>query len=170
MKTPFLILVALAATVSSCSKHTVPASAEKSNPVAPAVIPSAPCIVYKTKADYSKNVPVGLSDDKTRITSFPAVYDLKRNGKFTYPTALVSGYLLDNRGIGPDAAFLKVTYEEYSSTDQAPQASDLFGEILDADPILEMYRCGNIGDYTDPVGQLDELIRDRKLGNCVRLK
>ncbi|HTX87790.1 MAG TPA: hypothetical protein VMC08_02285 [Bacteroidales bacterium] len=170
MKTPFLLIVASLFLSVSCSKHTVPSSAGKETTPGAVNIPSAPCIVYKTKKDYSKYVPVGLSEDKSRITSFPGVLDLKRDGKFTYPTPLVSGYLLDNRGIGPDVAFLEITYEEYNSSDQSPQASDLFGKLLEKDPLLEMYRCGNVGDYTDIVGQLNEIIRSGKLGNCIRLK
>jgi hypothetical protein len=113
---------------------------------------------------------VALSDDKKRITSFPGVLDLKRNGQFTYPSQLIDGWLLDNRGIGPDVAFLKITYEEYNSNDQTPQAEDLFGKILDADPLLQMYNCGNLSNYSDPVRQINDMIRTGKLGNCIKLK
>jgi len=154
----------------SCSKSTVPASESPSSHSTAVTVPSPPCIVYKTRADYSKYVPVILSQDKSFITSFPGVLDVVRDGKFTYPTPLADGYLLDNRGIGPDVAFLNITYEQYNRNDEVPLASDLFQRILDKDPVLEMYQCGNRGDYTDPEKELNNLIRSGNLKSCQRLK
>jgi len=169
MRSVFYVILATCILVISCSKKTAPVSGEQKSATIQA-IPSAPCIIYKTKKDYAKYVPVALSDDKSHISSFPGVLDLKRNNQYTYPTQLIDGYLLDNRGIGPDVAFLKITYEEYYNYDQVPLATDLFGRILETDPLLEMYRCGNMGDYIDPVRQLNEKIRSGKLGDCIRLK
>src|SRR5580693_4313855 len=67
--------------------------------------PSA--VIYKTKGDYSKNVPVTLSDDKSKIVSYPAVQDIYYKGALAYPTPLAKGYWLDNRGINVNSAFLK---------------------------------------------------------------
>ena len=44
---------------------------------------SPPVIVYKTRNDYFDKVPVILSEDKTRIVSFPDPLDLKINGNFS---------------------------------------------------------------------------------------
>ena len=73
----------------------------------------APTIVYKTKRNYSGNVPVMLNATKDTIISYPAKEDLKPNGTWAYPSLLHKDYLLDNRGIGPNVAFLKYSYEEY---------------------------------------------------------
>ena len=81
------------------------------------------CTIYKTKGDYSRYVPVELTDDKTRISSFPDVKDVYLDGKLAMPTALTGGYLLDNRGIGPNVAFLSITYEEYSRIEEDPDLS-----------------------------------------------
>ncbi len=169
MKYLFYLILAISLLGTACSPKKAPVASDQRTSLN-TTIPSAPCIVYKTKADYSTDVPVGLSQDKSHITSFPAVLDLKRNNQYTYPTPLANGYLLDNRGIGPDVAFLKISYEEYYNYDQVPQASDLFSKILETDPLVEMYRCGNVGDYTDIVRQLNEIIRSGKLSNCIRLK
>src|SRR5436309_2146351 len=80
----------------------------------PQYIPGPHAMVYKTKANYSKLVPVDMSDDKTQIASYPAPTDVVSGSGYATPTQLHSGYLLDNRGIGKNAAFLKLTYEEYA--------------------------------------------------------
>ena len=64
-----------------------------------------PTTLYKTKADYNNKVPVTLSEDKTKIVSYPSPKDVFYNGNFAYPTPLAQGYLLDNRGIGKNVAY-----------------------------------------------------------------
>lgn len=155
----------------SCSKKSTPASGPQSASGALNVsVPSAPCIVYKTKADYSKNLPVILSADKSRIASFPDVSDIRRQGEQVYPTMLEGGFLLDNRGISPDVVFLSLTYDEYGSREKTPLAADLMPLILDRDPITEMYRCGNRSDYGDMVTELNKLIQSGQLSKCQRIK
>ena len=105
------------------------------------------CIVYKTKADYSQLVPVILSFDKSKVVSYPDVKDIYYNGKLAYPTQLIDGYLLDNRGIGSEVAFLKLNYEEYSRLIVTPHAEDLLKMIIDKDPLTEMYECGHIHTF-----------------------
>ena len=111
------ILVGLV--VSSCA-HRI------SQPKTTAAIPGPHCIVYKTRADYSKLVPVILSADKSKIVSYPDVKDINNNGNFPYPSPLKKGYLLDNRGIGPDVAFIRLTYEEFARLKATPPAADLY--------------------------------------------
>ena len=52
--------------------------------------------VYKTKADYSHQVPVIMDEARTRILSYPAPGDLKMGNGLRLPTVLNKGYLLDN--------------------------------------------------------------------------
>ena len=66
-----------------------------------------PVLVYKTKANYNNLVPVILSDGKTEIVSYPHPKDLIKGSRFPLPFILNDGYLLDNRGIGKNVAFLK---------------------------------------------------------------
>ncbi|MEI6455763.1 MAG: hypothetical protein WCO93_05700, partial [bacterium] len=102
-------------------------------------LPGPKCIVYKTKKDYSLLVPVILSKERTFIVSYPDVADIRTSDGFTLPTSLTGGYLLDNRGIGPDVAFLSFTYESYAAMPRTPAAAELFGKIIDKDPLLEIY-------------------------------
>jgi hypothetical protein len=132
-------------------------------------MPSPPVIIYKTKNDYNNKVPVILSDDKTRVVSFPDPVDLRINGEFVYPAKLNEGFLLDNRGINQHAAFLKFSYEEYCSMDNKPTAERLFGYLLDSNPFIEMYQCGNRGDYHDMISDINTLITTGKMKDCRNL-
>lgn len=132
-------------------------------------VASPPVIVYKTKKDYSRNVPVILSEDKLKIVSFPAHNDIKKDNDFVYPTKLNNGYLLDNRGITQHAAFLKFTYEDYYNMDNIPDASLLMNYILDKEPFTEIYQCGRRGDYKNPEEELNQKIETGKLKDCKNL-
>lgn len=114
--------------------------------------------VYKTKADYSHRVPVLMDETRTRILSYPAPGDLRMGDGLRLPTLLDKGYLLDNKGIGPNVAFLTYTYEEYSRLATAPPMDDLMSHILDKYPLLEIHACGRRIDYKDIVTELNEKI------------
>jgi hypothetical protein len=129
-----------------------------------------PTIIYKTKKDYSKNVPVMLSSDKSRIVSYPAVSDIGANGNYTYPDILIKNYLLDNRGIGPDVAFLSLTYEEYGRLKEIPPLAELYKMIIDKDPLTEMYNCGNRQQYAKGVEDFNKIIKSGSLQNCRKLR
>jgi hypothetical protein len=129
-----------------------------------------PTIVYKTRGDYYKNVAVTLSDDKSKIVSYPHPSDLKKNGNFALPDILEKNYLLDNRGIGPNTAFLSITYEEFALMSEVPPVQELYNKIIDKDPFTEMYNCGNRYQYKNPVDDFNRLIKDGKLKNCRKLK
>jgi len=101
----------------------------------------APVIIYKTKSDYYNNVPVIMNDNKTDIVSYPDIKDLFYNGQLAYPTKLKNGYLLDNRGIGKNVAFLKYTYEEFSILAETPSKEILLNSIIDKNPLIEIYIC-----------------------------
>ena len=47
-----------------------------------------PIIIYKTKSDYSQNVAVTLSDDKSKIISYPHPTDVFYKKKLAYPINL----------------------------------------------------------------------------------
>src|SRR5207248_199510 len=115
---------------------------------APAVDYSPPpAIVYMTRGDYSDKVPVMMSEDRKTILSFPDLADLRRDSLKSLPVQLVNGYLLDNRGIGPQVAFLRLNYDEYAGLKQPPTPDQLISNLLDTDPIVEMYNCGNRNAY-----------------------
>ena len=120
-------------------------------------------LVYKTREDYNNRVPVILSADKSEIVSYPDPKDLKSSERYSLPSKLSGGYLLDNRGIGVNVAFLSLTYQEYAGLNQAPSVKELYNLILDKDPLTELYDCGTRNTFKDPVKQIDRLIRSNKL-------
>jgi len=122
-----------------------------------------PVLVYKTKANYNNLVPVILSEDKTKIVSYPHPQDLLKGSRFPLPFILNDGYLLDNRGIGKNVAFLNMTYEEYSKLGNVPSIEELYDIILDKDPLTELCDCGVRTAFTDETKQLDILIDNKKL-------
>ena len=128
-----------------------------------------PTIIYSTKGDYNNLVPVILSDDKSKITSFPHPSDIYYKGKLAYRTQLDEGYLLDNRGISKNVAFLSFTYDEYSKLDKVPSIDSLFALIVFKDPLVDMYNCGNRHQYKDEVGDLNSLIINGHLEQCKKV-
>ncbi|MEI6577230.1 MAG: hypothetical protein WCO63_13720 [Bacteroidota bacterium] len=139
----------------SCSKKTHSAnespkvSQSKSGP---------PVIIYKTTKDFSQYIPVILSEDKKTITSFPDVKDVFYKGVLAYPSPLKQGYWLDNRGIGPQVAFLDYTYKIYANFKTTPPVEELQKHILDKAPLTEMYHCGVRGDFSDLIQELNKVI------------
>ena len=142
---------------SSCAHKNVP---QKTQLVQPKFDASPAVIIYKTKKDYSRYVAVTLSADKSTIVNYPAPSDV--NPERSVPVALADGYWLDNRGIGTDAAFLNITYEEYAQLRSPLSADQLFARIQDKDPIVSMYNCGSAYSYTDKEKQLNEVIKSGK--------
>jgi len=135
-----------------------------------AKVPGPPCIIYKTRNDYFTLVPVIMTDDKSAIASYPDIRDIYYNHGFSYPTVLTGGYLLDNRGIGPNVGFLSYTYESYSRLPKTPNSNELFKLIVDKEPLLEMYQCGSKNQYTDLVKTLNDIILKGELSQLNRLK
>jgi len=117
--------------------------AENAQPNAGVGIPGPKVIIYKTTKDYSKQVPVTLSDDKMSIASYPDIKDVYFNGALAYPTQLNDGFLLDNRGISANVAFLSLTYQEYSKLPATPAPDELMKLIIDKQPLSLMYNCGS---------------------------
>ncbi len=128
-------------------------------------------IIYKTVKEYSNNVPIILTNDKNQIMSYPHPTDLSFGENLTLPTQLHKGYLLDNRGIQKNVAFLKFTYEEYSKFKDVPTLQELMRSIIDKDPLTELWDCGKKTNYTDLQVQLNEWIDKNLLSvNCKRIK
>jgi len=134
------------------------------------LIPGPKVIIYQTKKDYSKFVPVILSDDKKTIESYPDIRDVYYDGKLAYPTQLHDGYLLDNRGISLNVAFINLTYEEYSTLPETPRLQQLLNMITDADPIVVMYNCGSRSSYKDIVKELNARIDAGDFSTFIKVK
>jgi hypothetical protein len=154
----------------SCSHHVSPSGSVAGSKKGTIFVTSPPTIIYRTHSDYSMYVPVILSEDKSRIVSYPDIKDIYYNGKLSFPTLLAGGFLLDNRGIGLQVAFLSYTYEEYSRLSSTPHATDLMNMLLDKDPLTEMYQCGQRSQYNDIEQDLNNLITSGKLNTCKKLK
>jgi hypothetical protein len=135
----FLSIILTMAFISSCCLTKKTGNVNDSHQVS---IPGPKLIIYQTKNDYSKLVPVILSDDKKTLVSYPDIKDIYYNGNLAYPTQLHNGYLLDNRGIDQNVAFIKLTYEEYAKLAKTPTPDQLMEMIVDKDPLSKMYSCG----------------------------
>lgn len=129
-----------------------------------------PATVYKTKADYSKNVPVTMNEAKTEIVAYPSPKDVYYKGALAYPTVLKKGYLLDNRGIGLNTVFLKYTYDEYAKLQNAPTLKEMSESIIDKDPFVEIYNLGDRSRFKNEVEEINELIRKGGLKKFKRIK
>jgi hypothetical protein len=127
----------------------------------------APLIIYKTKADYSNNIPVTLNETKDRIVSYPSIKDVIKVGKLARPDKLKNGYLLDNFGIGPNTVFTSYTFEDYSKLAEVPSIQEIMNRIIDYKPIIEMYTCGNRIDFKN-IKQINRIIKNR-LKDCTKI-
>lgn len=125
-------------------------------------------IVYKTTKDYSHNVAVTLSADSKRIVSYPAPSDVTAS---SVPIKLEGGYWLDRRGLSKYTAYLSYTNDEYSSLQKTPSVEELEEKIIDYNPIIEMWDCGNeyeIGS-ADLLDSLNKIVLSEFKG-CKRIK
>jgi hypothetical protein len=79
---------------------------------------------------------------------------------------LAEGYLLDNRGIDNNVAFLGMTYDEYSMLEQVPSPDSLLKLVIDSNPLTELYNCGNRYVFKNDTADMNQLIRDGGLERC----
>ena len=121
-------------------------------------VPGPKVIIYQTVKDYSNLVPITLSDDGKSIISYPDVKDVYYNGTLAYPTQLNKGFLLDNRGINQNVAFLNLTYEAYSKLPVTPSPDELMKMVIDSKPVKTMYSCGVRSTYKDIEKELNSKI------------
>lgn len=126
----------------------------------------APVIIYKTSGDFFDHVPVMLSADGNTLSSYPGIQDVSSGGTLALPTLLADGWLLDNRGINLQVAFLDYTYEEYSRLKTTPAPEEIMQHIIAKDVILEMYSCKCSRD----TGIINDMIRRGNFGSCKRIK
>lgn len=167
--------MSIALALCSCrSKGELPASVESVEPtvdIAPArstgkVAVSSPRVfVYKLKdeADYDR-VPVMLNASGSAIVSYPAPSDLRTGDGYCLPTRLADGYLLDNRGIGPNVAFLDYTYAQYAALPATPTVGELMQHIVSRKPLAWGDYCGRRADYSDIVAELNAKIKNGEIG------
>lgn len=163
----FSTILLFGAMISSCCSAK---KAENTSNDLKASSPGPKVIIYQTTKDYSMLVPIVLSDDKSTIVSYPDIKDVYFKGVLAYPTQLHKGFLLDNRGISKNSAFLKLTYEEYSKLDKTPYADQLMKMIIDKDPITLMYSCGTQSSYQDIEQDLNKKIDAGDFSSFIRIK
>lgn len=140
------------------------------DPPAKAAHRGQPTLIYKTRRDYRHLVPVLLSPDKTTIIAYPGPTDIYYDGKLALPVQLRQGYLLDNRGIGPNVAFLDITYRDYAKRTDVPALEELTRHLLDKDPLTVLYDCGPRTKYTNVVSALNRVIKTNRLRTFKKLK
>jgi len=163
-------LIAVVALAACCGRKNE-AGGSGGTAVATTLGATAHALVYRTTADHTDRVPVLLSEDRSTIVSYPHPKDVRVADGYPLPTALANGYLLDNRGIGLNVAFLRYTYAEYAALHDAPPVAELEAAILERDPLVELCDCGPRNTYTDLVKELRTMIASRALDTrCKRLK
>ena len=164
MKNLSLILIAFTVLGSNTACKTQKETTMKSDELQLPLQAEAPIIIYKTKGDYVHLVPIQLSEDKTKITSYPHPRDVIGAGnELMEPIVLESGYLLDRRGITVHSAFLDITYQEFAKLAKAPAMDEMLRGIKEKDPMQEIFYCGKYRDFQNLVKDLNRIIREEKL-------
>lgn len=118
---------------------------------------TGPVVIYKTKKDYFDKISIRLSDDKSKVLSFPGVSNTANH----YPLELANGYL-QKRMTGN--AFLSITIKEYGLLKSEPTTEKLLQMVIDNDPFTEYYECCDLCIY-DTAG-INKLIKENNLSNC----
>jgi hypothetical protein len=120
-----------------------------------------PIVIYKMKRDYSRNVPVLLSDDKSEIVSYPHPMDLiGMTSKEVMPIRLHGGYFLDRRGINKNVAFLNISYNNYRKLRRPLSISEIEKLLLDRNPLTDFLSCPDI-TYSRKIVQDINLLIDK---------
>jgi len=89
--------------------------------------------IYKTKKDYSKNVPVRLSPDKTKIMAVPG------NLNPRWPVLLIDSFYLGG-SMGPNTGYVSLSIEDYNKLKIKPSNDSLYKLLIDKDPFIEFYQ------------------------------
>jgi hypothetical protein len=134
-----------------------------------AAIPGPPVIIYKTKSNFNNLVPVMLNKEKTEVVGYPAPSDIRLSGERNEPVELEQGFLFDRRGIGPNSAFLEMTFDEYAGLSRALTPEELIESVIEPDPFVVMYRC-DIRNDENVIEELNDLIRKFNFDRCKQLK
>lgn len=122
-----------------------------------------PLMVYRTKQDLHDKVPVGLSEDRQHILSYPQPKDLLLDGKLRLPTKLAKNHWLDNKGVSLNTGFLRMTYAEYAALQEAPPLAEMEAMLMDRDPLESLCDCGLRGTMADPVKEINGLLKKNLL-------
>lgn len=141
--------------------------------IAPAqrAMPGPHVLVYTTKKNYSKQVPVILSADRKTITSYPDPTDIKNGGKKIRPVQLHKGYWLSPAGVGTHTAFLALTYDAYAALPQPPAVEEMYKGIKDKQPVAAVYDCGPKSHYKHVTAEINHLIdADSLTKKCTIMK
>ncbi|NQT76620.1 MAG: hypothetical protein HQ565_02825 [Bacteroidetes bacterium] len=171
MKNLLLLFVAVSVTILISCNHSAKNTQKATPEVSQSIAVTGPnAIIYKTKADYYQLVPVIMNEEKTEIVSYPAPRDLRYKGRPANPDRLAEDFLLDNRGINENVAFLSITYEEYMNMIKTPAVEELKKLIIDTDPLTIMYNCGKRQSYKNEIDELNKLIIEGDFGNFQQLK
>ena len=170
MKRIILLTLLITTGLISCNNKIIMKNKKEKNKIMSDNYPGPHAIIYKTKKDYYNLVPIIMSDDKTEIISYPGIKDIYYKGKLALPTRLDKGFLLDNRGINKNVAFTKYTYQQYAELSKTPKIEELSKNIIDKNPIIEIYDCGLKNKYTNIVEELNEIINENKLNTLKNLR
>lgn len=120
--------------------------------------------IYKTNGDYADRVPVTLNSQRNVLVSFPAPSDVRGAA----PVALADGFLLDRRGVGPNTAFTRWTYEEYSKMETVPSPAEIMDNLIPGAAVTEIYEMPFAVGTTDAAVRCDSLIK-AGLPGCVKI-
>lgn len=84
-------------------------------------------LVYRTNVLCPDKVVISLNPSRTAVQSFPAPTDVSAASA---PLSLGHGWWLDRRGMGPNPAFIDMTYEQYAALKAAPSPAELMNMVL----------------------------------------
>lgn len=116
----------LALLLMSCSSHKIETAPLVLNQDLPTPTPLPRAQIYRMSGNATAaNVPVQVNAEG-KIVSFPAPSDLVGQE----PIALKDGWLLDQRGIGPNTRFISYTYSEYAKLAAPPSIDQLQAAII----------------------------------------
>jgi hypothetical protein len=129
-------------------------------------------IIYKTRKDYFNYVPVILSPDKKRITSYPDPEQLKNSGFGYHPFKLNDNYLEDIHGLlNEHVAFLGISLDDYVKLKELPSDSTLMSWIIDKDPLTFMCKCAPNAVHNPDEEVFNRWIARKQLAQkCKRIK
>lgn len=168
----YIVLIVGLIVLSSCcgTKKTVTTEqiSTVSPPLAVGTKASPAALVYKTRGDYFQRVPVTMNASKDSIIAYPDPVDVRLGDQLAVPTKLKKGYLLDNRGIGRNTAFLTYTYQNYAALSKVPSMNQLMDSLLDRNPLTELWDCGPRSQYKKEVDELNALM-EKGFPNCKAL-
>lgn len=93
--------------------------------------------VYRTSEPVDSFVAISLNEARTAVQSFPAPSDVSTA---SVPLRLPDGWLLDRRGIGPNTAFIRMTYAQYAALPAAPAAAELMRLVIPGARVTDLLR------------------------------